>query len=120
MSLLPLRIFRPFLLSLSLAFSFITFLDLFNEIVSEIVFVGAKSQLVLNSWLAVYIYDSFLNPVSVRSDFKSLCSLEIERDAFCFWKFKLFLSVYFVNNRRLVAGMEGEASGRNGNRDSKF
>lgn len=120
MSLLPLRIFRPFLLSLSLAFSFITFLDLFNEIVSEIVFVGAKSQLVLNSWLAVYIYDSFLNPVSVRSDFKSLCSLEIARDAFCFWKFKLFLSVYFVNNRRLVAGMEGEASGRNGNRDSKF
>lgn len=63
----------------SFACSFVPFLDLFNQIVSEIVFAGVQSP----SVGCVYLRSSFLNPVSVTGQtLDSLTTLEIKVLAF--------------------------------------
>lgn len=71
-------------------FSFATLQDLHKQIVSEIVFAGAKDLLV--GYL--HLWSSFSNPFNVVDQiliyFKN--TLEIESIIFRFWKCKLFLN----------------------------
>lgn len=108
MILLPLKIFTPFFsCHSSFAFSFVTFLNLFNQILFEIVFAGAKGLLVG----CLYLWNSFLNPFSVIHQILSPFThcLEIESINICVWKCKLFLDLFcewwWVVG--LVAGMGG-------------
>lgn len=79
----------------SLAFSFVTFLDLSNQIVFRIVSAPAKRPL----FGCVYLWSSFLNPASVTDQIlNSLTNNFRDRKYYLFGGgCKLFLNFNFVN-----------------------